>query len=155
MFPSVCSCARTKTKIRSVEKHCRHRPSLIFFFFFCHRISSETNETCLLGSPQCLVEFWSKDEFDISVPGFSVCNHWSPCCRRRGGYAPFEPSNLYFGGSRVKEMAFFTLVTDSFDFHFRTNLSHVWRIRTYLSHIWIIRTNSLQVWQIRANSSHV
>ena len=46
-------------------------------------------------------------EFGSSVPGFSVCNHWSPCCRRRGGHAPFEPPNLYFRGSRVKEMAFF------------------------------------------------
>ena len=57
MFPSMSSCARTKTKIQSVEK----RPPSAISDFSCYRIASETNETCLLSSPQCLVEFWSND----------------------------------------------------------------------------------------------
>ena len=57
---------------------------------------------------QVTKEFWSNDEFGISVPGVSVCNHWLPCCRRRGGYAPFEPLKLYFWGLRAKKKkAFF------------------------------------------------
>ena len=54
---------------------------------------------------QVTKEFWSNDEFGISVPSFSVCNHWSPYWRRRGGYTPFETPNLYLYSVLLREIS--------------------------------------------------
>ena len=82
---------------------------------------------------QVTKEFWSNYEFGISVLGFSVCNHWSPCCRRRGGYAPsFEPPNIYFGEVAREKNG----TCDRFVWLSHSNeSSHAWKIRTYLSHV--------------------
>ena len=102
-------------------------------------------------------EFWSNDEFGISVAGFSVENHWSPCCRRRRDYAPFEPTNLYFCGvaretklpfsasvvlgeisgreyERITNTLFNEFITNVMRTYYRKNRaspSQKWRIRTY------------------------
>ena len=53
------SCARIKPK-SNLSKNMAAVGAISDFS--CYRIASETNETCLLSSPQCLVEFWSNDE---------------------------------------------------------------------------------------------
>ena len=53
MFPSMSNCANTQKKIRSVEKH-----GHLWFFLLSRLLSNycvDSNETCLLGLPRCLV----------------------------------------------------------------------------------------------------
>ena len=51
-----CLVVQVQKKIRSVEKHGHRRPSLIFFQSHLFRnYWVDSNETCLLGSSQCLV----------------------------------------------------------------------------------------------------
>ena len=54
MFPSMPSCA--STKYRSVDKYGRRRPSLPYLVIASpQNYLTDSNETCLLCSPQCLV----------------------------------------------------------------------------------------------------
>ena len=75
MFPSVSSCASTKNEFRSVDKHGHRRPSLIFLVSHLLRnYLTDSNETCLLYSPQCLVvqvqkKLRSVDKLGRLIPG--------------------------------------------------------------------------------------
>ena len=86
-------------KIRSVEKHGRRRPSLIFL---------------VIASPQKLRITDVKNS----------CESFTEVKDLHVFVTSVKNSHEFFTGV-TNTFEIFTLVTDSFDFHIRTNLSHV------------------------------
>ena len=106
----------------------------LWFFLLSHRLRIEWNLLIRLASMSSwiLVKWWNLAfRFPASL-SVTIGHH---AVGGEGATPHSNPQIYILGGSRVKEKAFFTLVTDSFYFHIRTNLSHVWRIRTYLSYL--------------------
>ena len=104
-----CLVVQVPKTIRSVEKHGRRRPSLIFL---------------ITASPQKLRITYVKNSFEF----FTEVND------SHVFVTSVKHSHEFFTGV-TNTFEFLTLVTVSFDFHIRTNLSHVLRICSYLSHM--------------------
>ena len=177
MFPSVSSCASTKKDSGPSTNMVAVGHLWFFLLSHLHRnYLTDSNETCLLCSPQCLVVHVQK-----TIPvrrqiwpfgsrlGLSEISHWQAChrisskttcriffrfwsqCFRQCLVVKYQKqSDLLKNMVAVGHVWFFLLS------HLLRNYGlQVWKIRASPSQKWRIRTYLTHLWKIRTNSSQV